>query len=205
MSSSETKFTERQLSVLREKAYAMLEERRVAHVAGCEKTAIELAERWGAEPSAAAAAAILHDVTKKLEFHEQLQLLEKYDIVPDNDLLAAPKLLHALSGAVVAKEQFHMPEEIVSAIRWHTSGRTGMTLLDKIIYLADYIEPTRDFEGVNKLREKAYQSLDDALVLGLEMSLSEVKKNGSVPHHDTVDALQYYMRGNKMLSSAEIA
>ena len=205
MSSSENQFTERQLSALREKAYAMLEERRVPHVAGCEKTAVELAERWGAEPSVAAAAAILHDVTKKLGFHEQLQLLEKYGIVPDNDLLAAPKLLHALSGAVVAKEQFRMPEEVVSAIRWHTSGRAGMTLLDKIIYLADFIEPTRDFEGVNKLREKAYRSLDDALVLGLEMSLSEVRKNGSVPHHDTVDALQYYMRGNKMLSSAEIA
>ena len=209
MTSGQVYFTEQQLADLRERAYAMLDERRIAHVQGCEQTALALSERWGGNPSAAAAAAVLHDITKKLSTNEQLQLLKKYDIVPDNDLLSAPKLLHAVTGALLAKELFGMPEEITEAIRWHTSGKPAMTLLEKIIYMADYIEPTRSFDGVEKLRKEAFRDLDCALAVGLKMSLEEVRRNGSEPHHDTVDAFHYYMHymreENNMLSPAEIA
>jgi len=79
-------------------------------------------------------------------------------------------------------------EEIYSAIRWHTTGRANMTLLEKIIYLADYIEPTRNFPGVEELRKACYEDLDGGLLLGLEMSIQEMTDMGNPVHHATVDA-----------------
>lgn len=185
-------FSDLELAVLRKKAYTMLDAKRIPHVAGCEEEAVCLAERWGANRSAAAAAAILHDVTKRLSPQEQLALVRKYDVPCDEAMLASPKLLHAVTGAAVAKADFQMPEAICSAIRWHTTGKPEMTLLEKIIYLADYIEPTRDFPGVDRLRSAAYEDLNSALALGLAMSLEEVRSYGAEPYIDTVLANKYY-------------
>ena len=87
-----------------------------------------------------------------------------------------------------------MPDEICNAIRWHTTGKPEMTLLEKIIYLADYIEPTRNFPGVDALRKAAYEDLDSALALGLSMSLEEVRHGGAEPYIDTVLANNYYQK-----------
>ena len=137
-----------ELSWLREKAYAYLKPKRIAHVAGCESEAVRLAMRWGEDPETAAEAGILHDITKKLNFDEQLILCGKYDIINDNLELKSPKLLHAKTGAALARDLFGVSDRVYEAIRWHTTGKPDMTLLEKIIYLADYIEPTRDFPGV---------------------------------------------------------
>ena len=181
-----------ELSWLREQAYAMLDEKRIAHVAGCESEAIELARRWGEDPDLAAEAGILHDITKRLSYEEQLNLCAKYDMICDHAELAAPKLLHAKTGAAVAGDRFGCGDAVVSAIRWHTTGKPDMTLLEKIIYLADYIEPTRDFPGVAELRELAYQDIDRAMLLGLQMSVDEIRRDGREPYHDTLDALEWY-------------
>ena len=141
-----------ELSWLREKAYAWLKPKRIAHVAGCESEAVKLAMRWGEDPETAAEAGILHDITKKLNFEEQLILCGKYGIINDNLELGSPKLLHAKTGAALARDLFGVSDRVYNAIRWHTTGKPDMTLLEKIIYLADYIEPTRDFPGVEKLR-----------------------------------------------------
>ena len=177
---------------LRNRGYAMLKPRRVAHVRGCEAEARRLAERWNADPDKAAEAAILHDCTKKEELDEQLRLCEKYGIIPDEVERVNGKLLHAKTGAAVAEREFGMRPDVVSAIRWHTTGKPGMTLLEKIMYMADYIEPNREFEGVGKLRELAYADLDRALLLGFEMSIAEVASYGGIPHPDTANALRYY-------------
>ncbi|MBQ8075370.1 MAG: bis(5'-nucleosyl)-tetraphosphatase (symmetrical) YqeK [Oscillospiraceae bacterium] len=192
MSQHALSFTDLELAALRKRAYTMLDEKRIPHVAGCEEEAVCLAERWGEVPSVAAAAAILHDCTKRLSYKEQLALVKKYGISCDDALLASPKLLHAVTGAAVAEAEFHMPGEICSAIRWHTTGKPEMTLLEKIIYLADYVEPTRDFPGLEKLRKSAYDDLDSALALGLAMSLEEISRGGSEPYIDSILASQYY-------------
>jgi nicotinate-nucleotide adenylyltransferase len=72
---------------------------------------------------------------------------------------------------------------------WHTTGRVKMTALDKVIYLTDYIEPTRDIEGIEKLRALAYESLDDAMVMGLELSVQDMESRGITPNRTTFDAL----------------
>ena len=181
-----------QLDWLRERAYTYLKPKRIPHVAGCEQEAASLARRWGEDPGDAAEAGILHDITKKLSMDEQLILAEKYGIVFDKFERENIKLTHAITGAALSRELFGVPDRIYSAIRWHTTGRAEMTLLEKIIYLADYIEPTRDFDGVVPLRKLAYEDIDSAMALGLKMSLEELRQNGIEPHGATVSALEWY-------------
>ena len=181
------------LAWLRKKATTYLDPKRVPHVQGTEQEAVRLARRWGEDESDAAEAAILHDVTKRLTRTEQLQLCEKYGIMTDNCELSNEKLLHAKTGAALSADVFGVPAPIESAIRWHTTGRPGMTRLEKIIYLADYIEPTRrDFDGLNELRSLAYQDLDACMELGLVMSLREVRSKGQEPHENTAKAEAWY-------------
>ena len=130
--------------------------------APCWQEAVQLARRWGENPESAAVAGILHDITKILSYDEQLILCEKYGIILDNAEKENPKLLHAITGAAKARDLFGVSEEIYEAIRWHTTGKPDMTTLEKIIYLADYIEPTRDFEGMDRLRALAYEDLSEA-------------------------------------------
>lgn len=178
------------LDWLREKSYAHLKEYRIPHVRGCEEEAARLAERWGADIVSAREAAILHDITKKEDLQGQLILCEEYGIMTDKVERESSALLHSITGAAVAKNVFGCSDEVVDAILWHTTGRENMTLLQKIIYIADYIEPTRDFEGLDKLRALAYEDLDRALLLGFQMSLSDMKNRNITPHPRTVRAME---------------
>ncbi len=176
---------------LREKAYAMLNPARVAHVMGCEKVAAALARRWGADEDKAREAAILHDITKKENLKTQLQLCRKYEIVPDEMEQTEGKLLHAKTGAAIAKHEFGCDDGVCNAICWHTTGRENMTLLDKVIYMADYIEPNREFEGVDALRDAAFENIDKALLMGFQMSVDDMNSRGVTLHPRTIGALQW--------------
>ncbi len=177
---------------LREQSYAYLSPKRIPHVQGCEWEAVRLAKRWGESEEDAAEAGILHDITKKLVLSEQLILSEKYGIINDAYETANVKLLHAKTGAALARDLFNISDRVYSAIRWHTTGKPDMTLLEKIIYMADYIEPNRDFPGVDKLRKLAYEDLDAAMVLGLKMSLEDIRSYGAEPYEVTVSAYEWY-------------
>ena len=178
---------------LREKAYAFLKPGRVAHVQGTETEARKLAQRWGVDVADAAEAAVVHDITKKLTYEEQLCLCEKYGIILDDCQRESEKLLHSLTGGPFAAELFGIPEHIVQAVRWHTTGRPAMTDRERVVYLADYIEPNRHgFSGLTELRQAAYEDLDAAMDLALRMSLAEVQGKGRRPHDDTVNAQKYY-------------
>ena len=185
-----------ELAWLREKAYAMLKPGRIAHVAGCEQEAAKLAGHWGEDVSLAAEAAILHDITKKLTPTEQLELCEKYGMVPDDYERAEPGVLHARTGALTARDLFGVSDAVFGAIEWHTTGRADMTVLEKIIYLADFTEPTRSFPGVDKIRTLQYKDLDLAMREALLMSMEEVRSRGSTPHPRSVEALEWLEKGN---------
>ncbi len=176
------------LGRLRPVALSFLNHRRIPHVLGTEQEAIHLAERWGGDVEKARRAALLHDCTKKLSPEEHLALAEKYGADLDGMERRTPKLLHAKTGAAVAETLFGTDGEITDAIRWHTTGRAHMTLLEKIIYLADYIEPSRDFPGVWELRRACYEDLDAGLLMGLEMTIREMEKQGAPIHTKTLEA-----------------
>ncbi len=180
---------------LRKKAYAMLDPKRIAHVQGCEEEAARLARRWGADEEKAREAGILHDITKKEKLDEQLRLCEKYGIILDEMERTEGKLLHSKTGAGIAKYEFGCDDEIYGAIFWHTTGKENMGLLEKVIYMADYIEPNRDFDGVEQLRHLAYTDLDKALEMGFRMSIEDMRSRGIVPHARTLGALEWIRKG----------
>lgn len=176
------------LEQLRPVALSFLKHRRIPHVLGTEQEAIRLAERYGADVEKARRAALLHDCTKKLDMAEQLALCRQYGIELDELEQKALKLLHAKTGAAIARDVFGVDGEIYSAIWWHTTGHAGMTLLEKIMYLADYIEPSRNFPGVDRLRKACYEDLDRGLLMGLEMTVQEMEEMGNPVHHATLEA-----------------
>lgn len=176
---------------LRDRAYACLDERRIPHVMGCEQEAVKLARRWGADPDLAAEAGILHDITKKLKGPEQLKLCQDYDIITDDDERSNYKLLHSKTGAEFSRRHFGVCDEVYNAILWHTTGKPDMSLLEKIIYMADYIEPNRSFEGVEELRTLAYENLDKAVALGLQMGIEDLQRRGTTPHVNSIKALEF--------------
>jgi len=176
------------LEQLRPVALSYLKHKRIPHVLGTEQEAIRLAQRYGADVEKARVAALLHDCTKRLFMEEQLALCETYGIKLDELEQKALKLLHSKTGAAIARDVFGVDEEIYSAIWYHTTGHADMTLLEKIIYLADYIEPTRDFPGVDALRKACYEDLDKGLLMGLEMTIEEMTNMGNPVHHATIAA-----------------
>ena len=176
------------LERLRPVALSCLNHRRIPHVLGTEQEAVRLAERWGADVDKARRAALLHDCTKKLSLEEQLAVAERFRVPLDDMERREIKLLHAKTGAGIAEAVFGTDEETTSAIRWHTTGRGNMTLLEKVIYLADYIEPNRDFPGVEELRRTCYEDLDAGLLLGLEMTIGEMESRNAPIHPKTLEA-----------------
>ena len=181
-----------ELPWLRQMVMPYLEERRIAHVTGVESQAVMLAMHWGEDPDKAAVAGILHDITKAQGKEKQLKLCEKYGIILEKAERDNPALLHARTGAALARDRFGISDDIYEAIRWHTTGKPDMNTLEKILYLADYTEPNRDFDGVEELRDLSFEDMDKAMALGLEMSIQDLRERGKEIFHDTMDAYNWY-------------
>jgi predicted HD superfamily hydrolase involved in NAD metabolism len=162
-----------------------LTEHRYQHTVGVMETAIELAERYGADKKKAELAAIFHDYAKFRPKEEMKQIILEQNM-PKDLLLYNTELWHAPVGAyLVEKEAGIKDDEILDAIRYHTSGRANMTLLEKVIYLADYIEPGRIFPGVEEVRELAKQDLNIALVKALQNTIQFLMKKNQAIYPDT--------------------
>ncbi len=182
---------------LEEVVVSLLNPNRVRHVLGCRDTAAAMARRWGVDETDAARAGLLHDITKALSGGLQLTLCQEYGIILDEFSKKYPKTLHAMTGALVADRIFGENKAVVSAIASHTTGKADMNILEKILYVADYMEPNRDFPGVEKLRELAYSDLDGAMILGLEMTLDHLNEQGSVQSPMSEQALRYMREHRK--------
>ncbi|WP_019720540.1 bis(5'-nucleosyl)-tetraphosphatase (symmetrical) YqeK [Heyndrickxia coagulans] len=143
---------------------AQLTERRYIHTLGVAESAVRLAEKYHADRKKAELAAIFHDYAKFRPEEEMKQII--IDQKMDERLLSFHhELWHAPVGAyLVEKEAGITDREVLDAIKYHTSGRAGMTLLEKIVYLADYIEPGRNFPGVEEARRLAGKDLDEAVL-----------------------------------------
>jgi len=174
---------------LSEKANQMLNPLRIAHVNACRTEAVRLAKRWEADSDDACEAAILHDITKKLDFSQNMCIIAEHGFCSKSYNKNEEKLLHSITGAIIAKTEFGVSDAVADAIKWHTTGRANMSMLEKIIYVADYIEATRSFPGVDKLRKAAYEDINEAMKIGLEMTVNDLKSRGITPDESTFDAL----------------
>ncbi len=168
---------------------SLLDPKRVSHVLGCRDTCVELAKRWGANGTDAARAGLLHDITKALDGPLQLTLCRSYGKILDDFSIKYPQTHHAFTGSLVAERIFGENENVVAAIASHTTGKSNMSPLEMIVYVADYMEPNRDFPGVERLRELAFNDLPGAVKLGLEMTLARHPGSSAAPQ--SVAALEY--------------
>jgi nicotinate-nucleotide adenylyltransferase len=140
-------------------------------------------------------AAILHDCTKYATKEEHLAICARYGIELDELERSSEKLLHSKSGAALAKYVFGQTDEIFTAIRYHTTGRGNMTIEEKILYLADYMEPCRKFPGVEEMRAMAERSLDKAVLMGVRMSIQEMLERNRMVHINTLEAEASLLKG----------
>lgn len=173
---------------------ARLSDYRFIHSMGTAKAAVHLAEKYGADVQKAEIAGILHDITKETSVEEQLKILKEFGIIVDDVVLSSKNLFHAYTGALVAEHVLGVKDpEILDAIRYHTTARAEMTLLDKVIYIADYISEERKYGDVEQLRICADQSLDLAVVESLAYTIVDLIRRGSPIHIDTVRAYNAMM------------
>lgn len=198
------KISEELLAGLREKISGRMSGKRLAHTLAVEKMAVRLGELYCPEKKdVLAAAALLHDIAKELSVEEHIAICEKYGAEYTNDNILAPKTFHAITAAALIPTEFSEfnDDEIISAVRYHTTGREGMTLIEKIIYLADYIDDTRTFPDCVKLRQMFWGidveamnenericHLDRVVLCSLEMTIADLKENGRVVNADTIAA-----------------
>ncbi|WP_217594849.1 bis(5'-nucleosyl)-tetraphosphatase (symmetrical) YqeK [Cohnella sp. GbtcB17] len=155
-------------------------EKRYRHVAGVVDTAFVLAQRFGGDPDKAWLAALLHDYAKAWPTDRMERIIREQGLPPE--LLAYDKeLWHAHVGAWAVRDELGIEdEEVLDAVRYHTSGRENMTLLDRIVCLADYMEPSRAFPGVERIRKLAETNLNEALVAGFDSTIVHLLEKGKM-------------------------
>lgn len=168
---------------------AKLTPERFYHSCMVSQKAAELAGRWGADPCKAAEAGMVHDIMKDTPREGQLQTIGKYSIILDNVERTEPKLLHAICGAAVLRSEYGMTDEdMLAAVRYHTTARAGMSILEKVLYLADFISADRDYPGVPVLRVAVNRSLEDGMRTALDYSVRELLDKRAAIHPDTIAA-----------------
>lgn len=162
---------------------------RLYHSLNVADEAEKLAKHYGADEQKAFTAGLLHDILKNTPDSELLQYFERNGIMLTETERASRKTWHAMAGADFLRRELHVTDEdILSAVRWHTTGRAGMTLLDKVLFIADFISADRDYPGVERMREKAYVSLEDAMLEGLQFTINELVENAWPVHEDSIRA-----------------
>ncbi|OMP67615.1 bis(5'-nucleosyl)-tetraphosphatase (symmetrical) YqeK [Domibacillus epiphyticus] len=174
-----------------------LTEKRYTHTLGVAETAIRLAEKYGADVKKAELAAIFHDYAKFRKKEEMRQIL--IDEQMDKRLLQFHhELWHAPVGAFLVQKEAGITDEVIlSAIRWHTTGRPNMTTLEKIVYLADYIEPGRRFPGVDEVRQIAAQSLNKAVLAAVKNSIMFLMSKQQPVFPVTLDTYNDYIQNGE--------
>lgn len=168
-----------------------LTEKRFYHTLCVAKEAVRLAEKYGVNTEKAFLAGLLHDICKDMDKEIQLQLFKEFGIMLDSVVLNAPKLWHSYLGAAYIKNKLGInDEEIINAVKYHTTARKGMAPLEKIIYLADFTSEERDYEGVEDMRRAVNISVEKAMYEALKFSVEDLKEKGATIHKDTLAAYE---------------
>ena len=163
----------------------MMSENRYNHCVNVSKEEVKLAKRYGGDEEKAAVAGILHDITKEMPKEEQLQIMLDSGIILDDIQKNAPKLWHGISGSVYIKNHLCIEDEdILNAICYHTTGRAGMSILEKIIFVADFTSEERTYKGVATMRKKSRKSLEDAMLYGFKFTFSDLSSRELAIHPD---------------------
>ena len=168
-----------------------LSAKRYQHTLNVRRMAVKLAKRWGADPEKAALAALLHDTAKERPREEMLQILNDNAIMAENAQNRPSPVWHGICAAILAQTQWGVEdEEVLSAIRCHTTGKPGMSLLDEIVFLADMTSAERDYPEVDYLRKLEKKDIHQAMREALEMNLHWLEESGKPVDEETRAALE---------------
>lgn len=190
-------YTPLKREVLMQAIQMRMSEKRFKHVLGVEETAIALAKRYGASADKASIAALAHDYAKERPDEEFEIAIDEGDY-PQALKKYGNAIWHGLVGADFVKRELKITdEEILQAIRLHTTGAAEMTLLDKIIYVADYIEPGRDFPGVKEARELALVDLDEAVAFETKHTLLHLMEQEHPIYPKTIETYNHFVANLK--------
>lgn len=175
----------------------LLDDYRYKHSLCVADQALHLANRYGADPHKAYLAGLLHDITKNYSYEEHLKIFNTFDIITSDIEKCSVKLWHAISGAVYIKEYLNIDDlDIISAVRYHTTGKSNMTLLEKVIYVADFTSSDRSYPDVDVMRKLSDDSLEEAMIYALRHTITDLLQKGSVVHPDTLDAYNFLISNN---------
>lgn len=182
-------------NVIRER----LSDARYHHSINVAESAVALAEKYGADVKKAEISGLLHDVTKEMAFKEQKKFMDEYEVELSPVESSAPKLWHAISGAIFAKYILKIDDDdIIRAIRRHTTGAENMTILEKVVYVADFISSERVYPGVKKMRHFARHNLDLCVLEGLKFSLKDLSNRNFLIHPDTLNGYNFMVSKKNM-------
>lgn len=171
-----------------------LNKERYEHSLRVKDTSIELANVYNEDIDKSKFAALIHDCAKNMSPGEIIDTVKKENYDIDEVSMKSPSIMHGLAASIIAKNLMNVhDEDILNAVAYHTTGRKNMSTLEKIIYIADYIEPMRNFDEVKELRRLAYNDLDEALLLSFNNTIKYVISKGQLLHKDTIEARNYML------------
>lgn len=175
-----------------------LTQKRYHHSLCVADEAVRLAEKYGCDSEKAFYAGLLHDILKDTPGKEQLQIMRELGIIPTEIERSAPKLWHAMAGSAYLQNVFGIAEDIVSAVRYHTTAKPGMTLLEKVLYLADYTSADREYDGVDEMRRAVDISIAAAMRVALRFTIEDLSAKYLPIHPDT------FMAYNEIMLQKEV-
>jgi predicted HD superfamily hydrolase involved in NAD metabolism len=173
---------------------ANLMEKRYTHTLGVAETAKKLAKLNGISEEKAEIAGLAHDIAKNISKDKMKEIIKENNIVLSRVEEVSANLWHSIIAPVEARNKFKIDdEEILDSIRWHTTGKENMSVLTKIIYIADMIEPNRNFEGVEKLRKTTFENLDRGVFYGLTSSIKVLLIQKLLLDENSIKARNYFL------------
>ena len=170
-----------------------MNEHRYAHSLNVAERAVFLAEKYGADKEKAEFAGLIHDICKGISNEEQLAIIKKAGIELDEDTLKSPALWHSIAGAVYSEHELCVTDEdVLNAVRYHTSGRGNMSILEKVVYMADLTSAERNYPDAEYTRNLTDYSLDEGIAYGVRWIAGDLERRGFPKGKDTEALLEEY-------------
>ena len=181
------------LEELRDRVRKRMREKRYIHTLGVEEKAVELAEKYGADIEKCRIAAILHDVAKEMQIDKMKDICQKnFSEELSKEDMEINEILHGFAGCIIARDEFGITDEdILNGIKYHTVGKRGLSLLGRIIYIADGIEKNRDYPAVDEIRREVEKDLDKVIILEIDRKVEYLTERKGKIHKNTVEMREW--------------
>lgn len=181
------------LEELRDRVRKRMREKRYIHTLGVEGKAVELAEKYGADIEKCRIAAILHDVAKEMQIDKMKDICQKnFSEELSKEDMEINEILHGFAGCIIARDEFGITDEdILNGIKYHTVGKRGLSLLGRIIYIADGIEKNRDYPAVDEIRREVEKDLDKGIILEIDRKVEYLTERKGKIHKNTVEMREW--------------